>query len=61
MSNNSPRINRPKGKLGEMRQEIIGERNTILRIGHSDVNMTLHVIGKHSSGLCDVALYRQTD
>lgn len=33
---------------------------THLRTGHSNLNHTLHVIGKHDTGLCDVCLVEET-
>ncbi len=33
---------------------------THLRTGHSNLNHTLHIIGKHNTGLCDVCLIEET-
>lgn len=33
---------------------------THLRTGHSNLNYTLHIIGKHNTGLCDVCLLDET-
>ncbi len=33
---------------------------THLRTGHSNLNHTLHIIGKHNTGLCDVCLLEET-
>lgn len=44
------RVGAGRSRGGNRREETVMTR---LRIGHSNLNGTLHIIGKHVNGLCD--------